>query len=534
MTTPLTPRLSRRTMLAAIGGAGALALVGCGGDDDPQPQAPQPQAQQPAQAQPQPQPQAQQQAQPAPAAIQQAQQQQQAQPAPAPEQQTTAQPQADQTQQAQQTQAARQTQQAAPVARRKLVPDPQCGDCEVEDPAFDPLPDARVDFGVLDGAGYRLEVPDEWNGALVLWGHGFTGLNDSGDGFTNRLTFEMPEREIFLSQGYAWATSTYRAPGYVPGLGVDDLLALKDHFAETVRRPRQTFVAGGSMGGATAQLMAQEFPEEITAAVALCGALGNVAVADFLAAWHTAAHWFIGAPPTTTDALSLIEWAEPLGAFDSDGQLTLSPAGEQFAAVVQQLSGGPRWAFDDGFAQQWPIAFALGTTVWPDLIAGANLTPGETIDLPDQTVPLDSTATVFGAPPEAGVDTDRLNAEAIRLRSDPARRADPGVGLPTGQLKKPLLTIKGTGDLFTPISLDADYQRAVRDAGDEGNLVMRAVRRAGHCNFSLPELLGTLTAIVGWIDFGLKPQGEDLTGDLVSAGVNFTNPFDDADPLRPA
>ncbi|MBL8326643.1 MAG: alpha/beta hydrolase, partial [Rubrivivax sp.] len=34
---------------------------------------------------------------------------------------------------------------------------------------------ARQLWGVHDGAGYRMEVPDNWNGKLVMWAHGYRG-----------------------------------------------------------------------------------------------------------------------------------------------------------------------------------------------------------------------------------------------------------------------------------------------------------------------------------------------------------------------
>lgn len=42
---------------------------------------------------------------------------------------------------------------------------------------FDALPgtSTRRLFGVHKGAGYRIEVPDSWNGSLVLYAHGFRG-----------------------------------------------------------------------------------------------------------------------------------------------------------------------------------------------------------------------------------------------------------------------------------------------------------------------------------------------------------------------
>src|SRR5687767_5996896 len=47
----------------------------------------------------------------------------------------------------------------------------------VADPAFEPLPGAQVYVGALTGAGYRIEVPFDWNGELVLWAHGYRGEN---------------------------------------------------------------------------------------------------------------------------------------------------------------------------------------------------------------------------------------------------------------------------------------------------------------------------------------------------------------------
>ena len=37
---------------------------------------------------------------------------------------------------------------------------------------------STVRFGLHEGAAYRMEVPPNWRGTLVLWAHGFGGLND--------------------------------------------------------------------------------------------------------------------------------------------------------------------------------------------------------------------------------------------------------------------------------------------------------------------------------------------------------------------
>ena len=520
-------RLTRRTLLRRsarfAAGAAAAALVGCGGEESPPAG--------PAQARPEPEPQAEpEQVQASPQS--EPQQEQSTAQQSARQDQPAAQQNGPQQQQAVAQQAEPQQTAAEPAARRRLVPDLECSDCTLEDPEFEPLPGATAEWGVIEGAGYRIELPENWNGDLILWAHGFTGLNEAGDGPNPRLEFNVPEREAFLAIGAAWAASTYRSSGYVPGVGVDDLLLVKDRFAELFGAPQRTACIGASMGGATAQLMAQEFPEEIDGAVALCGALGNVWVVDYLAAWHTLAMWFIGAPPPRVDAAGLLAWSAALGTADGEGNLRLNEQGERFAAVIEQLTGGPRWGFREGLAEQWNTSFAVGALTWPSMIGAAPFEPGERISPPVGMIPMDTTRFVYDA---RGVDLDleRLNAEVVRLSADPVRRVDPGVGAPSGRLEAPLLCLKTTGDLFTPIHLDRDYQRLVAAAGHADNLVVRAVRRSGHCTFNAFEYASAVAAFLAWLDDGVHPAGEALGGDLEAAGAGFTLSWDPGDPLRP-
>ena len=133
------------------------------------------------------------------------------------------------------------------------------------------------------------------------------------------------------------------------------------------------------------------------------------------------------------------------------------------------------------------------------------------------------------------MDIDRLNEEVVRFQAPPGLRDDPALGVASGVLGAPLLTVKTTGDLWTPISLDRSYARRVQAAGYGDFLVQRAVRRAGHCKFTeQDEVLRALLDLTRWATEGVRPEGEDLTGDdLSGAGVRFTSPFDADDPLAP-
>ncbi len=422
----------------------------------------------------------------------------------------------------------------APQTRRLLMPDRRCDDCTLVDAAFSAPPGATAYFGVLDGAAYRILVPDDWNGALVLWAHGFSGLNEEGTDLNPALGFGnlMPVR-LLPSFGYAWAASTYCSNGFVPALGVDELLRLKDRFVEEVGPPRRVYVLGASMGGATAQLMAQEFPEEIDGALAFCGALGNAAGVDFVASWHAVAAWILGDFPSRPDGDGILAWAARLGTIE-DGELHLTPDGDRFAAVIRALTGGDRWGFLAGLAGAWSINWEFGAIVWPDILAGEQARqPGAVISHDSSLAAFDTVDVVYAVDPPGAIDIDALNAEVVRFAATTDARRDPALGIATGGLEVPLLTLKGTGDIETPISLDAAYQLLVRQTGYSDNLVTRAVRRAGHCNFSTNELVRALQDLSLWIEDGIRPAGEDLTGDLAAVGVDFTAPFDPDDPFAP-
>ena len=42
-----------------------------------------------------------------------------------------------------------------------------------DDPSFEALPGAHAFFGSYEGGIYRIEIPEHWNGELMLSAHGF-------------------------------------------------------------------------------------------------------------------------------------------------------------------------------------------------------------------------------------------------------------------------------------------------------------------------------------------------------------------------
>ena len=62
--------------------------------------------------------------------------------------------------------------------------------------------------GVLEGAAYRIEVPPNWNGELVMYAHGY-----AGEGLT-LAAVDSSIRRYLIQHGYAWAASSYSKNSY--------------------------------------------------------------------------------------------------------------------------------------------------------------------------------------------------------------------------------------------------------------------------------------------------------------------------------
>ena len=104
--------------------------------------------------------------------------------------------------------------------------------------------------GALGGAGYRVEVPKNWNGKLVVYAHGYAGTGAD-------LGVQTPQlRRHLIDNGYAWAASSYSKNYYDVRAGVEDSNNLVLNFnkitadnGRTLAAPAKHYITGHSMGG---------------------------------------------------------------------------------------------------------------------------------------------------------------------------------------------------------------------------------------------------------------------------------------------
>jgi hypothetical protein len=227
--------------------------------------------------------------------------------------------------------------QAAALGRPGITPVPcPTQDWQLGDPKFDALPGAKAFFGQYDGGIYKIEIPDEWSGELALYAHGFVS-NAGAQGSALRVG-NSPIREHLIKNGYAWAASSYRCNGYVPGQGLLDTMALTDLFTKFNggRAPQRVYLTGTSMGGHVTLLGMHEFPTTFAGGLAMCPA--GPELFDFFAATAGAAEAITGVQAhLETMQADVAKMNELLGKPPD-----YTDKGRQLASVEIQISGGPR------------------------------------------------------------------------------------------------------------------------------------------------------------------------------------------------
>jgi pimeloyl-ACP methyl ester carboxylesterase len=383
-------------------------------------------------------------------------------------------------------------------------------------PDFVALAGAKAVFGKLGQAVYQIEMPNKWNGDLVMYAHGFAG-------FGTEVSVDPPPkalRQQLIDQGYAWAASSFSENGYTPGIGADDTLALKQYFVGQYGAPKHTYIAGASMGGNVVTLSLENFPQQYDGALAVCGALTGEEEIDYLISWGMLAEYTsgvtfpIGQGSAKMTTALLQDLPKALGTPDAP-----TPKGKQFASAVNYLTGGPRPFFAEGFKQQ--VLINLGLLLLDpnrESVVGKAAT---------------NVGVTYHVDPALGLTDEQLNAGIQRLAADPDSRnasKHPDAVPTSGKISKPLLTLHGTGDLFVPISIETAYRQKVDAAGAGSFLVQRAIRSAGHCQFSDAEYTQAFNDLVAWVKDGKKPAGDNISGDLSDIGKQFTNPIRPGDP----
>lgn len=393
---------------------------------------------------------------------------------------------------------------------------------------FEALAGASAFYGIRpNGAGFRMEVPDNWNGILVMYAHGYRGP-------TPTLTVTTPNlRAHLISNGYAWGASTYSRNWYDVRAGVEDTNELALAFESITGRDKPTkyYIVGHSMGGHVAAAAVEQETLDTAnsvvryaASLPMCGVVGDLNkynLGFIKAAEHLGGYPAYSFPNDPDDWANIILpgikealWVD----YDAD-KSNVTAQGAKLKGVLMSMSGGQRPVFDYAFSgTTWlNTLFGYGTDAGTSngiynkvgadtrpLVYRWESTPGEDLT-PDEAYLND---TIYRIVPDP--DANRLRRDGLRW-----------VPLVNGEFSVPVLTLHDIGDLFVPFVMEQEYRQNAVAKGSSDRLVQRAIRSYSHCGYTIAETIAAFDALVAWEQGGPKPAGDDVVTPATVADPNF-------------
>jgi pimeloyl-ACP methyl ester carboxylesterase len=213
-----------------------------------------------------------------------------------------------------------------------------------------------------DGAKYAIQVPEEFNGTVFLYSHGYQYSVDVPPlGYSTATALDNPAvspdamvTETLLSQGYAVAGSTFPVLGWNAAEAVKTNVELIGVVKKAFKDTKKVIAWGNSLGAYITQALAEKYPKLIDGAGLMCPALGDVnavltGAGDFLWALKTFFEPRITGHAYAPGAAGLTQAYTDLGLLAALGETLKTAVGTEL------VLGTPQWPASA------PARTALGT-----------------------------------------------------------------------------------------------------------------------------------------------------------------------------
>ena len=412
----------------------------------------------------------------------------------------------------------------------------------------------NIATGAIGAARYIIETPQNWNGTLFLYSHGYVA---PGAGNPASASPDPALGDWLLAGGYGLAASSYSSTGWAIEDALHDQIALLDHIEKQIK-PKRVIAIGASLGGIITAGLVQDYPTRFAGAISLCGVL-----AGGVATWNSgldAAYAFktLLAPGSQ---LQLVHITDPPAnaklAADLEAQAVQTPAGQARMALVAALADIPGWFLPTqpepgptdyaGMAAaqaQWEsrIDFPFAFDYRAELEQRAGGNPSWNVgvdyrDVLDRSRDLNEVVALYA---RAGInlsaDLTALNAGAT-IRPDASAVAYLNRYITfDGDIGVPVITAHTTADGLVIPQNDSAYGDAVRIAGQDSLLRQLFVHRAGHCAFTSAEVIMVIKAMLhrldtgSWDDASLQSAAMNAAATALGARYNSIGGFFAASP----
>jgi pimeloyl-ACP methyl ester carboxylesterase len=345
----------------------------------------------------------------------------------------------------------------------------------------------KNELGEINGAKFRIDIPENWNGGLVVYAHGYS---------PKPVTYKEDKLNevlaVFTGEGYALAQSGYAAGGWAIQEAVNDIEALRRYFSAKYGVPRETYVTGHSMGGFLTMMLMERYPTTYDAGLPLCGPLAPSSYFMARGAFDTRVvfdYFFPGALPAP-DRIP--------ADYANTPELTTK--------IKALMDGDPQKA-------QWLLNYS-GAKSTKDFADSVTFVTYVLKDLQERGGgnPFDNRNIIY----ESADNGNALNDGVKRYAAD-AKAAEyvRTWYTPTGKLFRPMLAIHTTYDNIVPVRIPNLYSGLTESSGSEGLFVQQYVKHDGHCSILPQETRDGFNELRAWKSGGIRPH----SGVHLSAGT---------------
>jgi pimeloyl-ACP methyl ester carboxylesterase len=343
-------------------------------------------------------------------------------------------------------------------------------------------PSGLTEVGLLDGAAYRIDVPADWNHSLVVFYHGYARQPVSFHIAARLVGQQLP----FFERHYAVVQSAYSTTGWALQQAYPETESLRRYFTKKYGEPRETYVAGGSMGGALVAITLELNPRPYLGGLDLCGSVGPTYQSfDRRFAMRAAFDvYFPGVMPPLVPVPA--DFEDTIA--DRDKVLDALRANPADATLMRNLTG----LHND-------LDLAHDIPYWTFVVGDMQRRGGGN--------PFDNRNYIYsGTSPTSSAADLELNEKVKRYPATPhARLYLMSHYTPNGHLGRPMLALHTIYDPIVQIPQLSLYDHQVQAAGAGDNLVQQIVGREGHCNFTQNEIGDAFDEMVRWTHGGPRP-----------------------------
>jgi pimeloyl-ACP methyl ester carboxylesterase len=374
--------------------------------------------------------------------------------------------------------------------------------------------------GSLRGAAFRARVPENWNGTLLVFAHGYADIQDPVL-IAPWVPYGEPPNQLearLLESGYALAGSAFRGEGWQVEEAIPDTAALTRFVQRRVVRPEHTILWGESMGSVVVMQGIERFPQLYDAAIPLCfvGAGTSRTLDDIFIDFGLAYDVALGLP----ESWGSLENLRDNLSFDNDvfpvlAEQMSDPEAFGRLEFVRLVTRRPQESFyesPDGFPALLQNMF-LATDVRLELEQRAG---GPVAQNVGHVYTLSADEKDYLA--TLGVDADALLSEMNARPKIEAPRASrhyvERFADYTGKITGPVLTVHTVGDGALPTYHGTAYRELVESVG-RGHLLAQVYTNGGsHCLWRPEQLVAAADAMVAWLETGVRPDSDAFPSEM--------------------